>query len=165
MSKVKGPTRTQKARASTNSIYMTTFILLITLILGLPTGAYIYMANTHKPSNSSSDDKQVQKIEQNKLPKPKKATKRSVETTTYKNDTINSTNQIYADIYNSSTNSISYNQRNSNMRVSGTKTYTVKQGDNLYRIAVNHGMTQQELMNLNGLTQPVVSVGQVLQVK
>lgn len=47
----------------------------------------------------------------------------------------------------------------------GEQTYTVQAQDNLYRIALNHGMTQQELMDLNGLTSSEVSVGQVLRVK
>ena len=44
-------------------------------------------------------------------------------------------------------------------------TYTVKAGDNLYRIALNHGMTTEELKTLNGLSGDEVSVGTVLKVK
>ncbi|GEK90951.1 LysM peptidoglycan-binding domain-containing protein [Alkalibacterium kapii] len=42
--------------------------------------------------------------------------------------------------------------------------YTVKAGDNMYRIALNHGMTTEELMQLNGLQDETVYVGQQLQV-
>lgn len=44
-------------------------------------------------------------------------------------------------------------------------TYTVKAGDNLYRIALNHGMTTEELKALNGISGDEVSVGTVLKVK
>ena len=47
----------------------------------------------------------------------------------------------------------------------GRTTYTVQAGDNMYRIALNNGMTTQELMALNGLTEETVYVGQVLIVE
>lgn len=46
-----------------------------------------------------------------------------------------------------------------------TNTYTVQAGDNLYRIALNHGMTTEELKALNGITSDSVSPGTVLVVK
>lgn len=46
-----------------------------------------------------------------------------------------------------------------------TNTYTVKAGDNLYRIAVNHGMSLAEIESLNGLSSSTISVGQTLKVK
>ncbi|WP_390404512.1 LysM peptidoglycan-binding domain-containing protein [Lacticaseibacillus jixiensis] len=47
-----------------------------------------------------------------------------------------------------------------------TGTYTVKRGDNLYRIAVNHGMTLAQLLQLNGLSSgSSISAGTVLKVQ
>ena len=46
---------------------------------------------------------------------------------------------------------------------SGT-TYTVKAGDNMYRIALNHGMTTEELMRLNNIQEETVHIGQELRV-
>lgn len=44
-------------------------------------------------------------------------------------------------------------------------TYTVNAGDNLYRIAVNHGMTLSELLELNGLSEnSEIGPGMVLRV-
>lgn len=43
--------------------------------------------------------------------------------------------------------------------------YTVKSGDSLYRIARNHGMTVDELKELNGLTTNNINVGQQLTVR
>lgn len=47
----------------------------------------------------------------------------------------------------------------------GRSTYTVQAGDNMYRIALNHNMTIQELMALNNLTEETVYVGQQLIVE
>ena len=43
-------------------------------------------------------------------------------------------------------------------------TYTVKYGEGLYRIAMNHGMTLDELKELNGLTSNMIYPGNVLKV-
>jgi LysM repeat protein len=43
--------------------------------------------------------------------------------------------------------------------------YTVRSGDNLYRIAVNHGVTLAALMAANGITNPsLIYPGQVLTI-
>ena len=44
--------------------------------------------------------------------------------------------------------------------------YTVQAGDNLYRIAVNHGMTLDELLQMNGMSAgSSIAPGTVLKVK
>lgn len=43
-------------------------------------------------------------------------------------------------------------------------TYTVKKGDNLYRIARSYGTTQQEIMSLNNLSSNLLSIGQTLRI-
>lgn len=48
---------------------------------------------------------------------------------------------------------------------SGGSSYTVQAGDNLYRIAVNHGMTLDELLQKNGLAaNSTIQPGDTLQV-
>src|SRR5699024_3607567 len=42
--------------------------------------------------------------------------------------------------------------------------YSVKAGDGLYRIAVNHGMSLNQLKALNGLSSNLIHPGQVLKV-
>ncbi len=44
------------------------------------------------------------------------------------------------------------------------KTYTVQKGDNLFRIAVNHNLSLNELKNLNDLTNDIIHPGQELVV-
>lgn len=46
-----------------------------------------------------------------------------------------------------------------------TQTYVVKQGDSIYSIAQKYGMTVEELMKLNSLTSPALSIGQTLKVQ
>jgi len=43
-------------------------------------------------------------------------------------------------------------------------TYTVKEGDTLYRIAQNHNMSVTELKNMNNLSSNSLSIGQVIKV-
>ena len=43
------------------------------------------------------------------------------------------------------------------------RTYTVRSGDTLYRIAVNHNMSVAQLQELNGITGTLIRVGQVLR--
>ncbi|WP_304649732.1 3D domain-containing protein [Sporosarcina sp. ACRSL] len=45
-----------------------------------------------------------------------------------------------------------------------TTMYTVEEGDNLFRIALNHGMTLDELMSLNNLDDHVIYPGDVLTI-
>ena len=46
-----------------------------------------------------------------------------------------------------------------------TNTYVVQAGDNLYRIALNHGMDLEVLKSINGITADSIEVGTVLKVK
>ncbi|MDU9693223.1 LysM peptidoglycan-binding domain-containing protein [Priestia aryabhattai] len=57
------------------------------------------------------------------------------------------------------------NKGGSKSTASTTETYTVKQGDNMYRIAINHGISLKHLQLLNPqVTGNNIMVGQVLKV-
>ena len=45
------------------------------------------------------------------------------------------------------------------------ETYTVQAGDNLYRIAANNGMTLDELMALNGMSEPYIAPGMTIRIQ
>lgn len=56
-------------------------------------------------------------------------------------------------------------QQTQQQQQSGGSSYTVQAGDNLYRIAVNHGMTLDELLQKNGLSaNSTIQPGDTLQV-
>ena len=52
-----------------------------------------------------------------------------------------------------------------NIVTSAEKTYTVKNGDSLYKIAQKFNTTVNELKRLNNLNSTLLSIGQVLRVK
>lgn len=62
---------------------------------------------------------------------------------------------------NNTGNATSTNNTNNN---ASAGTYSVKPGEGLYRIALNHGMTLNELKALNGLSSNLIHPGQVLKV-
>ncbi|KRL85516.1 hypothetical protein FC50_GL001682 [Lacticaseibacillus pantheris DSM 15945 = JCM 12539 = NBRC 106106] len=66
----------------------------------------------------------------------------------------------------SSTAESSSSSAESSSASSAAGTYTVQSGDNLYRIAVNHGMSLSEIQELNGMgSSTSVTPGQTLKVK
>lgn len=46
----------------------------------------------------------------------------------------------------------------------GYTTYIVQPGDNLFRISLRYGVSQQEIMDANGMTSTTVHVGQELRI-
>ncbi|MBU3851671.1 MAG: LysM peptidoglycan-binding domain-containing protein [Candidatus Paralactobacillus gallistercoris] len=59
--------------------------------------------------------------------------------------------------------SISTTKQSSNKAQNGSGYYTVKTGDDLYHIAVNHGLTLNQLLQMNGLSANAhISAGQKL---
>lgn len=59
---------------------------------------------------------------------------------------------------------VTSSQEQSTVHASGGGTYTVQKGDNLYRIAVNNGLSLDTLLSLNGLsTNSTINPGDVLK--
>ncbi len=77
----------------------------------------------------------------------------------------NTTVDKLKDINNLSSNLLSIGQKLLVPKSESTakKAYTVKSGDNLYKIAQNNGTTVTDLVNLNNLPTTNLSIGQILQ--
>lgn len=68
---------------------------------------------------------------------------------------------------NLSTNNLSIGQKliiNQNYETSDYKTYQVKKGDSLYAIAQKFNTTVDELKKINGITNNILSIGQILRI-
>lgn len=85
------------------------------------------------------------------------------------NMTLSSGSQTLASASSSSSQISSYEASDSADASAGTvpesNTYTVQRGDNLYRIGVNHGLSLEGIMALNGMSVPEVTPGQILRVQ
>lgn len=165
------PTREGKRNSSKNSMYITIIVVVLILVFTIPTAAYVYLS--HRDNLNQPQTTETSKVESVKRSSSSK--KASDESSSEQDSTTDTTEatvttETSSDVYGSTSTSMSTTQSTTASSTTtsssaATGTYTVKASDNLYRIALNHGMTQQELMQMNGLTSPTVSVGQVLKVK
>lgn len=79
---------------------------------------------------------------------------------------FNTSVDMIKNINNLSSNTLSINQLLilPNNETIKTDTYVVKKGDNLYSISKRFNTTQKELMDLNGLTSNLLSIGQIIKI-
>lgn len=114
----------------------------------------ITVTSTSKKAKSHSSSQKSESSKQSSSSTSSKATSTS-------SSSVSSTTPASSSSVSSSSSSVSSSSSSS----AATGTYTVKAGDNLYRIAVNHGMTLSELLQLNGMSSGAsISAGQTLKV-
>lgn len=114
----------------------------------------ITVTSTSKKAKSHSSS---QKSESSK----KSSSSTSSKSSSTSSSSVSSSTPASSSSVSSSSSSVSSSSSSS----AATGTYTVKAGDNLYRIAVNHGMTLSELLQLNGMSSGAsISAGQTLKV-
>lgn len=114
----------------------------------------ITVTSTSKKAKSHSSSK---KSESSK----KSSSSTSSKSSSTSSSSVSSSTPASSSSVSSSSSSVSSSSSSS----AATGTYTVKAGDNLYRIAVNHGMTLSELLQLNGMSSGAsISAGQTLKV-
>lgn len=74
--------------------------------------------------------------------------------------TSNTTSQPRAEAPQTQTNAAPNNQS-----TNSSDTYTIKEGETLYRVFMNTGVPVEEIKRLNGLRSNTVRVGQVLRIR
>ncbi|MBY4603215.1 MULTISPECIES: LysM peptidoglycan-binding domain-containing protein [Bacillus] len=80
-----------------------------------------------------------------------------------KSDTIYVNQVLKTKSSGSKTSSKDTSSNSNSSQTSGTKNYTVKSGDSLWKIANNYNLTVQQIRNSNNLKSDVLYVGQVLK--
>jgi LysM repeat protein len=156
-----------------NKILTTSLIVLLVLVLMVP---IVWQAVNQKMKNSattatrisvtskSSSVKDISSSSEKSSSSSKKESSSSSSSST--NDDTSSVSSSSKAESKSSSSASSSASSSSSSSTTATGSYTVKAGDNLYRIAVNHGMTLSQIQALNGMGSSVtVTPGQVLKVK
>ncbi|MHA6603047.1 LysM peptidoglycan-binding domain-containing protein [Aerococcus urinae] len=110
-------------------------------------------------------DEKVAQYESKRARYPRRATKikRSEEVKT--TDSKLAQESIEPDNLNPGSEYPSQSPKTEESQVQAGGSYQVQAGDSLYRIAQDHGMTVDELMDLNGMTRPALMPGQRIKVK
>lgn len=143
---------------SHNSMITTILVLLIVLLAATPV---IYWINHQSSFNHpNSDNERVAQTSSSSKSKTKQASTTTTSTSVKTSKKSASTSQKTAS---SSQSSASDSSSSSS---SGAKYITVPSGQGLYRVAVNNGLTVDELRTLNGLSSgATLQPGQRLRVK
>ena len=160
---------TRKKRQGSSKL---TWILAILLILAVlaPIIYYKVMDNQGSSGGNLSNDKVV--IQSAKKTSHSSKTSKASKTSAKEVSSSQQATSAQASSQVSQAPSASQNQEQASASAAPSQTstagnsYTVKSGDNLYRIAVNHNMTLDELLQLNGLSaNSGITPGTVLKVK
>ncbi|WP_313466993.1 LysM peptidoglycan-binding domain-containing protein [Carnobacterium sp.] len=171
----------KKAKGGISPIVTSLFIFLALLII-LPVATYLWYVNSGSQAEELKPDEEKITITQNSSTESsseknssssssEKDTESSEESSVAEQPVESEPEEDVADVpvqtapeEEEPVESVEENEPETTPEETGG-TYTVKAGDNLYRIALNHGMTTEELKTLNGLSGDEVSVGTVLKVK
>lgn len=149
-----------------DGIFNTVLIILILLVIAVPTGLWYYATHGDNDLNNPTESQAVESTTSSK----KVAASSSATTTSSSSESSESTTTTTTTAAPEATTTTSEQTIESTTQTTAADntasgSYTVKAGDNLYRIAVNHGMTLDELKALNGISDNSISIGQTLKVK
>lgn len=139
--------------------------VLIALFIIVPV-AYSAIASNSSNNNSGKDKIAVSsssKSSSSSSKKPKKHKKQSSSSSSAASSSSSAASSSAASSSSAPASSSSSSVSSSSSSSAAAGTYTVKAGDNAYRIAVNHGMTLAEFYQLNG--RGTLTPGQTVKVK
>lgn len=176
--------RTERKRADKAiSPVLKSLWIFLALFIILPTSAYLFY--THNAQNTSgpepeteklvvkenkSDQSESSKVEESKSESEVSESEETVESESEQSEaassepeSVESSKAVESESQPVQESTVS-EESTEIVESQSTSTYTVKAGDNLYRIALNHGMSTDQLKSLNGLTTDEVTVGATLVV-
>ncbi|MDK6689232.1 MULTISPECIES: LysM peptidoglycan-binding domain-containing protein [Aerococcus] len=110
-------------------------------------------------------DEKVAQYESKRARYPRRATKIKRSGEEKATDSKLAQESIEPDSSNAGSEYPSQSPKTEESQVQAGGSYQVQAGDSLYRIAQDHGMTVDELMDLNGMTRPALMPGQRIKVK
>lgn len=171
--------RTERKRADKAiSPVLKSLWIFLALFIILPTSAYLFY--THNAQNTSGPGPETEKLvvkenksdqsESSKVEESKSESEETVESESEQSEaassepeSVESSKAVESESQPVQESTVS-EESTEIVESQSTSTYTVKAGDNLYRIALNHGMSTDQLKSLNGLTTDEVTVGATLVV-
>lgn len=164
------PSRVQK-RESTNKMpsYLVTMFVVIIAIIIITAISYFWFINNRsynkfegsdniQIANSQSESLSVAESESLAESEEKESTEETTTETTSESETTSKAEETTTKA--AETTSQAAETSTSQAPTGGS--YVVKAGDNLYRIALNHGVSEEAIMQANGMTSKTVFVGQEL---
>jgi len=158
----------RRNKSEGKSINTVVLIMLVFLVVGVAVFAY-FMLNDNKEKNTGVEkdtNSSVPYIVEGSTSSSTKETSTSTKETTSETEKESSSSEVQQAQQPEQQNQQQAQEQQQAQQPEAGGSYTVQAGDNLYRIALNHGMTTQELANLNGITpDTTLSVGQVLRTK
>ncbi|WP_288529126.1 LysM domain-containing protein [uncultured Secundilactobacillus sp.] len=169
----------RKRHRQTNNNRLVTIVLIAIIVL-IAVGSLIYglarqssmnrptgqVAVSSRASSDESSSSSASKKSSKTAAKPESAVSSASESSTVGTTESSTTQAESTTDSQSQTNSQATSQSSSQSANSGTKYATVEAGQGMYRVAVNNGISVQELMQLNGLSaNATLAPGQRLRVK
>lgn len=144
-----------------------TVVLVVTLLL-LCLAPIVWQAVSKRMANSAESTTRISVAAPSRSKKSSSESEQSSvkSSSSSKKSPSSSSSRASSSSVSTSSSSSASSSSSSSSSSSASGSYTVKSGDNLYRIAVNHGMTLAEIQALNGMgSSTSVTPGQTLKVK
>jgi LysM repeat protein len=144
-----------------------TVVLVVTLLL-LCLAPIVWQAVSKRMANSAESTTRISVAAPSESKKSSSESEQSSvkSSSSSKKSPSSSSSRASSSSVSTSSSSSASSSSSSSSSSSASGSYTVKSGDNLYRIAVNHGMTLAEIQALNGMgSSTSVTPGQTLKVK
>ncbi|WP_261805825.1 SAG1386/EF1546 family surface-associated protein [Lapidilactobacillus luobeiensis] len=154
-----------KKREHNNTIFVSILVVILLAVIGSTIGAWVAAQKDNKSPEIvvSSKKSTVKSSKKSRPAESSSATSSSSSVATESSEAASSSSVAESS---SAVSSSTVSSESSSASTTEGGSYTVKAGDNLYRIAINNGLTLDQLLQLNGLSSNSAIVpGQSLRIK